>query len=102
MSIFIHIFGTSLTLWDTVFMLVITVRGTIFMNMAVFEKEAFVALLFVDEVRPKVAFINQGALMMTGEIVNVIKVENVNNIVQFCSTDVVVWDAGINWWMIWT
>merc|ERR1712180_376849 len=49
---------------------------------------------------PKVAFIDQGTLMMAGEIVNVIKVENVNNVVQFSSTNVVIWDAGIDWWLI--
>merc|ERR1712038_1593078 len=41
---------------------------------------------------PKVAFIDQGALMMAGEIVNV---------VQFSSTNVVIWDAGVDWWLIW-
>merc|ERR1719220_1987429 len=51
---------------------------------------------------PKVAFVDQGALMMAGEIVNVIKVENVNNVVQFSSTNVVIWDARVDWWLIWT
>merc|ERR1711962_1846305 len=50
---------------------------------------------------PKVAFIDQGASMMAGEIVNVIKIENINNVVQFSSTDVVIWDAGVDWWLIW-
>merc|ERR1711962_1344159 len=50
---------------------------------------------------PKVAFINQGTLMMAREVINVIKVENVNNVVQFSSTNVVIWDAGIDWWLIW-
>ena len=100
MSVFVHIFWTSFTLWDTVFMLVITVRGTIFMNMAILEKEAFMALLFVDKMGPKVTFIDQSALMMTGEVVDVIKIEDINNVVQFGSTDVVVWDAWVNWWVI--
>ena len=81
-------------------MFVITIRGTIFMNMAILEKEAFMALLIVDKVGPKVAFIDQSALMMTGEVVDVIKVEDINNVVQFSSADVVVWDAWVNWWLV--
>ena len=100
MSVFVHIFWTSFTLWNTVFILVITVRGTIFMNMAILEKEAFMALLFIYKMGPKVAFIDQSALMMTREVVDVIEVENINDVVQFGSTDVVVWDAWVNWWVI--
>ena len=101
MSILFHIFGTSFTLGNTVFMFIITIWGAILMYVTVFEKEAFMTLLFVDEMGPKVAFIDQGALMMAGEIVNVIKIENINNVVQFSSTDVVIWDAGVDWWLIW-
>merc|ERR1719436_1611890 len=50
---------------------------------------------------PKVAFVDQGTLMMAGEIINIIKVENVNNVVQFSSTNVVIWDTGIDGWLIW-
>merc|ERR1711944_169560 len=49
---------------------------------------------------PKVAFINQGALVMARKVIDVIKVEDVDNVVQFCSTDVIIWDTRIDWRMI--
>ena len=100
MSILFHIFGASFTLGNTVFMFIITIWGAILMYMTVFEKEAFMTLLLVDKMGPKIAFIDQSALMMTREVVDVIEVENINDVVQFGSTDVVVWDAWVNWWVI--
>ena len=70
------------------------------MHMAIYKEETFVSLFFVDKMGPKVAFIDESALMMTREVVDVIEVEDINNVVQFSSTDVVVWDAWVNWWVI--
>ena len=53
----------------------------IFMNMTIFEQEALVTLIFVDEMSPEITFGNQGALVVTGEVINIIKVENVYNVV---------------------
>ena len=100
MSIFFHILGTGFTLWDAIFMLIIAIRGTVLVNVTILEKEAFMTLLLIYEMGPKVAFIDQGALVMARKVINVIKVEDVDNVVQFCSTDIIVWDTWINWRMI--
>jgi hypothetical protein len=68
----------------------------------IFEEEAFVSLILVDKMGPEIALVNKGTLMMTREVINIIKVENVYNVIQFSSTDVIIRQAGINWWVVWT
>ena len=49
--------------------------------MTVFEEEAFVSFIFVDKMSPEITFVHQRALMMAGKVIDVIKIENVYNVV---------------------